>query len=404
MRRFLLKDPTRKSFTLHYGSILLTYWGSYAVLSAFASFYLLESGFSNTVVGLVTALGSVIASFTQPVLASRADRESAPPLRKIIFAVALVMLALILVLLVSGSSVPALCLIAYVLCLVLLNTALPLLNALGMETVHQGKKFSYGLSRAIGSLGYAGVALAMGWVTVRYGALSVPACAGLFTVLFALLTVRYPLVRAERSEVEPGSQSQRPVPLFSFCARYPKLMLFLAGMVLVYVSHSLLNIYTLQIIRTKGGDNVSMGLCTALAVVFEIIPMIFYAWFSKVFRLDTLLKISGVSYFLKILFSLLARDVLSYYLVQVFQLSAWGFSTLFLVVYISRVVERQDAVKGQAFATTALTVGNAIGSLLGGRLLDLYGVPPMLTVGTVLAGAGALMMLFFCQKTKKQIR
>lgn len=393
-----MEKASEKSYTLHYGSVLFTYWMSYAVFVAFASFFLLESGFSNTVIGLVTALGAVIASFTQPALASLADRESAPPLRKILFILALAILALAVLILATRQAVPVLCLLFYVLCLVVLNTASPLLNALGMDTVNQGKKINYGISRAIGSVGYAIVALALGWITVKYGALSVPVCGGVFTALFAFLTVRYPLGRALTSETGNGEAGAQPSSVAAFCRKYPKLMLFLAGMILVYVSHSILNVYTLQIIRTKGGDNVSMGLCTAIAVVFEMIPMFCYGWFSRTFRLDTLLKISGISYFLKILFSLLVRDVFSYYLVQAFQTSAWGFSTLFLVVYVSRIVSREDAVKGQAFATTAFTVGNAIGSFFGGSLMDLCGVSVTLIAGTVLSGIGALIMFVFSQK------
>lgn len=395
-----MENAHEKSYTVPFGMIMATYWMCYAILSAFASFYLLESGFQNTVIGIVIALGSVIASFTQPVLANWADRESSPPLRKITFVASLILLVMIILILITGRIVPALCLFCYVAALVILNSIQPIINTLGIDTLNQQKKIHYGLSRAMGSIGYGLIALIMGWVTVRAGALSVPVGAAIFAIALAFFSFRYPLGRVSLKKEEKQETSSS---LSVFFKRYPKLMLFLLGMVLVYVSHVLLNTYTLQVIRAIGGDSMEMGICTAVAVVFETIPFIGYGWIVKHFRLDTLLRISGISYFLKILTSMLAKNMFAYYLAQIFQFSAWGFSAIFLMLYVSRIVKPEDSVKGQAFAATAYTISSFIGSLIGGRLLDLCGVKITLLVGVVAAGAGVLLMFFFSQKVSSEL-
>ena len=65
----------KKILNLEYGAIHAFYWMSYAVIGSFASAFLLGRGYSNSFIGLIIAVGSVLAIFLQPVLADIADRS-----------------------------------------------------------------------------------------------------------------------------------------------------------------------------------------------------------------------------------------------------------------------------------------------------------------------------------------
>ena len=50
------------------------YWMAYCILVSFSSVYLLERGFSNSQIGLLISVSSILSAVLQPVAAARADR------------------------------------------------------------------------------------------------------------------------------------------------------------------------------------------------------------------------------------------------------------------------------------------------------------------------------------------
>lgn len=384
-----------KDLTWRYSAILFVYWMIYAVLSAFASFYLLDAGFSNTMIGLLAALTGLVASVVQPLLAAYADRPESPSLRKLIALMSTLIAVLgVGVILTRGVS-PVLCCVFYGCALVTLFSTLPLANALGVEPLNQHKPIKYGLSRAGGSAGYAVMAYGMGLLAAFAGAPAIPVTTVLCGGLLAILAWCYPLEKAK--DVQPKVQDDIKHE-GSFFRRYPKYMLLLLGCTFVYFSHSMLNNYALQIVRTRGGDSPEMGFATALAAIAELIPMLFYSKLVKKVHCHRMLILSGVFFALKNLGTLLSRSIAVYYAAQLMQLLAWGLMTLFLVLYVNRIMRRGDVVKGQAFATTSYTLGAAMGSLIGGWLLDSAGVDAMLRCGLIVALIGAVIISFGVEK------
>lgn len=67
----------KKHLSVRYGTIQGCYWMGYAALMGYASVYLLEKGFTNTQIGLLTAVGCIVSAVLQPALASYADRPEA---------------------------------------------------------------------------------------------------------------------------------------------------------------------------------------------------------------------------------------------------------------------------------------------------------------------------------------
>ena len=70
------------------------------------------------------------------------------------------------------------------------------------------------------------------------------------------------------------------------------------------------------------------------------------------------------------------------------------------VYYVNAIMEKQDAIKGQAYMTMTYTLGSVAGALIGGALIDGMGVVSMLIFATVSAAAGMGIMLFMAQRAK----
>lgn len=97
-------------YTVRYSALQALYWGSQCALMGFGSVYLLGQGFSNSVIGIVFALTSVIGFFTQPLIASFADSHPQIELRYLIDigVVGSVILGIVILFL-RGSSAILLC-------------------------------------------------------------------------------------------------------------------------------------------------------------------------------------------------------------------------------------------------------------------------------------------------------
>lgn len=127
--------------------------------------------------------------------------------------------------------------------------------------------------------------------------------------------------------------------------------------------------------------------------------MCLFGLLLKIMKCHNWFKLSGIFFFLKNLGTLLAWNIPSFYAVQLLQILAFAVITVSSVYYINSIMDSGDAVKGQAYYASTLTLANVIGSVLGGWLLDAMGVPALLAVGTVCAGIGAVILLLFTQET-----
>ena len=118
-------------------------------------------------------------------------------------------------------------------------------------------------------------------------------------------------------------------------------------------------------------------------------------------RCDTWFRLTGIFFTLKSLGSLLAPNMTVFYGIQIFQMLGWGLMTASSVYYVNAIMEPEDVIKGQAYFTMAYTLGSVLASLLGGALIDFAGVHSMLLFATISAFIGALIVLFFAERTTK---
>ena len=78
---------------------------------------------------------------------------------------------------------------------------------------------------------------------------------------------------------------------------------------------------------------------------------------------------------------------------QLIQPLGWGLLSVSSVYYISEAMAPSDKVKGQAFFTAVFTLGNVLGNLTAGFLLDHGGVFAMLLCGSIVSAIGAALLL-----------
>ena len=378
-----------RSATPQYTLLQGLYWMVYCVLVSFSSVYLLDRGFSNTRIGLLVGVSSVLSAFMQPVMASVAERSKRLALRQWSALLTLVMLAAAgLLLLLPGMLVQAVC---YMLLLVVLQILTPFTYSLGMECVNRNVPLNYGAARSAGSIAYAAASGLCGMLAKQYGARVLPLVLVLMT---AALVPVFLTFRFRGQEDENQTEEEKPAEDGApFLKKYVRLLPLLGGIVLLFISHNILMAFPYQIVRRLGGDSPEMGIMLTVVSLVEIPVMVCFSLFLRRASSRFWVMLSGVSFFLHAGVMWLAPSFPVLYAAQIFEASGYALYTVAVVYFVNDLVEPGDRIKGQAWFAMTNTVGILLGTSIGGVLLDRSGAGALLAFATLTA-LGGMVLLF----------
>lgn len=388
----------KQNLTFSYALIQGFFWMNFAAVLGFASIYLLDAGFTNTQIGLLIAVSGTISAVLQPVIASYADKVTSPSLKKIVIALCVIVFGMALLLFLSSGRFLVLTALLYGGSMTILQLLTPLVNALGTESINQGKKLNFGVSRGMGSVAYAVAAYLLGIVVAQAGSMAVPAAMVLVFGMLLLALFFFPFVK--KGDVKDKAAQKVSGGLVYFWKKYKRFCIALLGCICLYVSHVLINSFAFQIVESKGGGSEEMGSAMAFASMIELPTMFLFGYMVKKIRADIWFRISGIFFTLKTFGTLLAPNMTCFYAIQVFQMFGFALITVSSVYYVNSIMEEQDAIKGQAYMTMTYTLGTVIGALIGGALIDSAGVNVMLVFATAAAFAGMVVVLCAARPNK----
>ena len=114
-----------------------------------------------------------------------------------------------------------------------------------------------------------------------------------------------------------------------------------------------------------------------------------------------LMKLSMAMFPVKVTLTWLAGSIPALYGATMFQVLTYALFIPGSVQYAQEVIAPEDAVKGQAFITSMLTLGTVASSLAGGRLTDLFGVSAAMLVFAAVSLVGSVLGIAGVEKTKR---
>ena len=194
---------------------------------------------------------------------------------------------------------------------------------------------------------------------------------------------------SEKKEIPKEEEAQSVWVLLRNNKRFG---LLLIGISLIFYTHMITSNYLIQIIENVGGNSSHMGIASSIAAIVELPAMIFFVKLVKKVKCHTLLRLAGVVFGLKYVALYLANSVAMIYIAQVLQCASYALFIPASVHYVSKLFGKADTVKGQSLITTATTLGNVFASLIGGRILDLYGTEEMMLVAVIVALVGVVLL------------
>lgn len=385
----------KKNLTLRYTVQQCAYWAAAAGVVSFATAFLLEKGFAASYIGILLAAGNLLSCGAQPVLAGIADRIGGNIVKWFIAgltAVSMACFASIQLLPLTGTLYG----LVYLLGVFTFDAMNPLLNAVSVSYNRSGFRINYGVGRGIGSFAYAVSALVIGKVMAGLGA------DWMIWISLALLggnvaaTLGYPGLTETAFQQKIRSECC-PVPVFF--RRYRWYCVSLLGVMLLAMFHAMTENYLIEVVSPLGGDSGTVGIALFVATAIEMVVIVNFDWLRTKISDSWLLKLAGLSFLLKSVLFLMARNVMAIYGIQLLQATSYSFLSPTQLYYADAKVSPADMVKGQAFITAAYTLGCAIGNFTGGQLLDAFNVRVLLYAGVAMAAAGTAV--FFLTVDKK---
>ena len=387
----------KKNLTFRYTVQQCAYWAAAAGVVSFATAFLLEQGFAASHIGILLAAGNLLSCAAQPVLASIADRIGGNIVKWFIAGLTALSMACFGV--IQLLPLPAgLYGLVYLLGVFTFDAMNPLLNAISVSYNRIGYRINYGVGRGIGSFAYALSALVIGRVMAAYGA------AWMIWISIGLLVANVAATLGYPSLTESGVQRQAhsdccSVPVFF--RRYKWYCVSLLGVMLLAMFHAMTENYLIEVVSPLGGDSGTVGVALFVATAIEMVVIVNFDWLRTKISDSWLLKFAGLSFLLKSVLFLMARNVMAIYGIQLLQATSYSFLSPTQLYYADAKVSPADMVKGQAFITAAYTLGCAIGNFTGGQLLSAFNVRILLWAGVAMAAAGTAVFFLTVDKKDK---
>ena len=397
-----MSEKVSVNWTIRYTLMNVAYFAAFCTVHAYAAVFLYANGFNNTEVGVLLALANIVSAVLQPVIAGVIDKGGFLTNRRfIILSVMVILCGSLILMFVPGKK--AVIFLVYALIYMIQFAYQPVMTALCFEYQKAGCNIFYGLARGLGSASFAFTSMFIGGIVERNG-VSILLWMNIATmVISAVIALTFIKPASNPSDTDvissaavSGSAAESPKAhnLAGFVRTYLAFVLFLVGVVCFFFAHNMINDFMIQIIRNLGGGETELGYSNFLQAILELPVMALIGVVLKKISSSKLLLVSGVAFLVKILILIFAKSMPVMYLSQSFQLFAYAVFIPAGAYYVSTTMDEYDQVKGQAFITSAITIGGVFSNLISGVILDHSNITTMLVTGSAVCAAGVIISFY----------
>jgi|GEM_PF-134919 len=424
-------------WTIRYTLLNATYFVAFCTIHACAAIFLLDNGFSNTEVGVLLAIANILSAIFQPLVAGIIDKPGPLTNRRfILFSVLVILAGSVILLFVPNNKWVIFPVFALIYMIQFVYQ--PVMTALCFEYQKAGCRIFYGLARGLGSASFAITAAFIGGLVESRG-VTILLYVNIVAMLLSAILI-FTFKKPAHGKLPSGAAQQgaangaheAPAPdaieareaheanetvaktgaslnpssgsgkahnnLFDFARTYPAFTVFLVGTICFFFAHNMINDFMIQIIRNLGGGEKELGYANFLQAILELPVMALIALVLKKISSRALMTFSGFAFFVKILILIFAGNMAMMYVSQSVQLFAYAVFIPASAYYVSQTMQELDQVKGQAYVTSAITIGGVFSNLISGVILDNFGIRPMLITGTIVCAIGVVIAAIAMKK------
>ena len=351
----------------------------------FVAPYLSAAQVSTKSIGILVAASCLLAVVFQQIFGRMVDRNLVDGKKLLLFMTAILTVAAFSLVFVTGGGLRAV-IFGGLYCITLIM--MPILYSFSFFYENKGVSVNYGVARGCGSMSYAACSTVLGFLVAKLGTGVVPVTYGLLGVTLFAILLSMPTLK--------GTVSMSSAPTQSHSLqlnKFPAFRLMLIGLSLVMLFHNMLMTYFIYAIEHVGGDSSNLGIALGLAAVLEIPVLFLYTRIKGNTASKYFLTAAGVFFFAKAALFVVAQSVTMIYLIQCLQIVSYGLMAAARVYYVDETVGKKYETTGQAYMSATETIGIVFGSIIGGFLLQGFGVGALLWGGAVASFVGMICMI-----------
>ena len=380
--------------TFKYALIQILFCAVICAISGYATVFLLDKQFTNTIIGTTLSLSNILGVLLQQLIATFVDNSHGKiKARHVVLTMFMIMsVCSILLYFIKGSSFIFLGL--FIIIFLLMGALNPFINQMVFEVDQEGKEINFGLARGMGSASYAIASLVLGNLTASYGTNWLP----LLYLGFALLAFVVCFFFDSKEETVYEVKEEKIKDQTNFFKKYPLLTKVFIGVILIFFGFNTCNSYLIQIVRNVGGTQSHLGMAMFLAAIVELPAMSICAKLIDKHGYSKMMMIAAIFFGIKNTLLWVAPNIIVVYISQLLQFFSYAFFLPVSVYYVKDHVESYDAMKGQALMTGSISLGGVFAGVISGALLDLVGVSSTLLVATIVTWVGALLLIRLMKK------
>lgn len=381
--------PNKKdSFPLYIFLTYIIYYAGQAIYNTYGTVYLSESGFSQSMIGLMSSLSTAALILIQPLWGILSDRSKN---KNHVAGIVILISAVICLGVYLNNSLwwIAVCYMAFS---IFYTPAATLQDNCTLEAL-EGSRWNFGNVRLGGTIGYMLCALVMGFFIQSYNETY------WWTAIFFIPAGLMLFFTRRGTSAKAGKPEK--VRYRTLLQNKPLICLVLYNVVFT-IAGTFSRYYTIHFTENLGATPLILSLCTVIASIVEL-PFFWYAGRieRKLGLMNTFLLAGGL---LVIRFTLLSFITDPYLIMAIFTLNScgWALTNYSMLNYINEHVPSGARATSQSLNSILGTVfSSIIFAPIVGVLCDYVGTPNTLLVGAVLMVAAMVVFRIVFPRLQK---
>ena len=413
-----IKENDSYKIITEFSFLQFFFWSTWAIYGAYLVYYLTDLGYSNMRIGTLMSIRTFMGLIGPPIVGYICDRLES---RKIVFLTSMFLMAVFVTPLTFYGDLMLAISIGVV--GFLWEPQQSVLDSWILETsAHTAH--NYGFMRAWGSIGFAVIVTVFGQVIERFGwrahFLSYGIIALIVIVIaFSLEDNSYDELHKNENEendknidtnhskklekdaeIKAELEDKNIMRLF----KNPDYIFILFITLMIFIPNQMVFVYLAPIIKSVGGNSTDLGYTLFFNAVSEA-PIFFVAkYFLEKYKTNSLLLFSAFFYLVRFIIAALATSPVYFLFFGMLQSLSFGVFLVTVRYYVKLVAPAALKTTAQSVAMmSAFGAAGIIGSLLGGYLIDNFGISTMFKVGIFLASAAVLILAVVVIKDNKSL-
>ena len=378
---------THTATNLKFSMLQGVYWSAFCVVYTFLVPLYRYYGYNEITIGILAMITSLASVVIQPLWGILSDRTG--KIKAIFQGAILASIPLAFGLLLGKQSAILMGIVVFLLSSSFLSMG-TVLDSWIMKMINQGQNIQYSLTRGIGSLTYALMAIVFGRFLDVAGMEVIPFS---FTVMALIMVAVAFFVRPPAREAHHG-QVGSPFAAIGILVGNRRFVLLLISIMLLYVGNGAIMVFMPVRMEALGGTNATLGIAMTLMALCEASAMLLHHRIVRHVRNETILSVAMFFFILKGVATALAPGTTMLILVQVLQFASFGLYLPSIVQHINRMVDEKSLVTALLlFSSATYGVGMMLGGIFGGILADAVGVQAMMLLLTGVTLSGFLLFI-----------